>query len=317
MDRSGQGASLQRGQYRPRIYRVRGVLFLDAAIGSFGGLVGQTDSDSASSSESRRASPIASNEESGRESTKDDQAATLCKVLGHSTSEFSSIDGDPASLAHLSVPERFLKRLLRRYPEGRVFNFDQSGQMQSEDSSEEDGIAWLIAQDALPDGEVSAPRQDRKRPLRPSDGEVIIGTFVGARSVALVPLWDSQKERWFAAGFVWTRTPTRVFTTQGELSYLKAFGMAIMAEVARIYALRASKAKADVLGSVSHELRSPLHGIVLGIELLNDTQLDAFPERCPPHARDPVAGLCGYDQPCAEPLCTICFLNGMLMINSS
>lgn len=52
--------------------------------------------------------------------------------------------------------------------------------------------------------------------------------------------------------------------------------MAVMAEVACIDELQAGKAKADILGSVSHELRSPLHGIILGVKLLHDTTLDAF-----------------------------------------
>jgi signal transduction histidine kinase len=102
--------------------------------------------------------------------------------------------------------------------------------------------------------------------------------FPNARGVALVPIWDANRERWFAGGLVWTQDPTRILTTQAELSYLRAFGSAVMGEVARLDMQRADKAKADVLGSLSHELRSPLHGIVLGIELLHDTSLDSFQE---------------------------------------
>lgn len=64
--------------------------------------------------------------------------------------------------------------------------------------------------------------------------------------------------------------------TAAELSYLKAFGSAAMAEVARVEVLRESKAKEDVLGSLSHEIRSPLHGVILGVELLNDSVMTAF-----------------------------------------
>lgn len=104
---------------------------------------------------------------------------------------------------------------------------------------------------------------------RKSDGAYLRRMFPGARSVAIVPTWDSHKSRWFAGGFVWTKS-ARVFTS-GDLSYLKAFGSAVMAEVARMEVLRESKAKEDVLGSLSHEIRSPLHGIILGVELLHDS----------------------------------------------
>jgi hypothetical protein len=252
-----------------------GVLFLDAAISSFGGFVEQPDIGLSSPGESpRESSPTSSSEEGKRQGNeKGDENAKLCQVLGHSTSESASIDGDLSTLAQLSVPERFLKRLLRLYPEGYIFNFDESGAIQSGDSSEDDSTAEYLG---VVTGDNKRP--ERKRLLKPTDRDILTQTFVGARSIGLIPLWDSNRERWFAGGFMWTRTPTRVFTTHGELSFLKAFGMALMAEAARIEGMRSSKAKADILGSVSHELRSPLHGIILGIELLNDTTLNAFQE---------------------------------------
>ena len=258
-----------------------GVLFLDATVSSFGGLVDEPDSDPTSSGESLRELTASGSDGTAKQPTSppdEQQPALMCAVLGYSTSDTASIDGDLASTAHLSVPERFLKRLLRRYPEGHVFNFDESGAAQSGDSSEDDSLYFLTGIDAAGQADAVLPPRRRTRPLKPSDSEMLVRTFTGARSIALVPLWDSEKERWFAGGFIWTRTPTRVFTNFSEMSYLKAFGMAVMGEVSRADALRANKAKADVLGSVSHELRSPLHGIVLGIELLQDTRMDAFQE---------------------------------------
>lgn len=52
--------------------------------------------------------------------------------------------------------------------------------------------------------------------------------------------------------------------------------MLAMSEILRFKDLRADKAKTDALGSLSHELRSPLHGILLNSELLIDTKLDIF-----------------------------------------
>jgi signal transduction histidine kinase len=49
-----------------------------------------------------------------------------------------------------------------------------------------------------------------------------------------------------------------------------------MTEILRINDLQVDKAKSDILGSLSHELRSPLHGIILSAELLGDTRLSVF-----------------------------------------
>lgn len=43
-----------------------------------------------------------------------------------------------------------------------------------------------------------------------------------------------------------------------------------MAEVSRLSALVASQLKVDFISSISHELRSPLHGILACVEFLKD-----------------------------------------------
>ncbi|KAI9771345.1 MAG: hypothetical protein M1840_002315 [Geoglossum simile] len=97
-----------------------------------------------------------------------------------------------------------------------------------------------------------------------------------ARSVVLFPLWDSHRERWFAGSFAWTTRSTRVLTHAEDLSYLAAFGNSIMADVARLDAMAADRAKSDFISSISHELRSPLHGILASVEFLQDTKIDLF-----------------------------------------
>jgi signal transduction histidine kinase len=49
-----------------------------------------------------------------------------------------------------------------------------------------------------------------------------------------------------------------------------------MSEVARLDAITADKAKTSFIANISHELRSPLHGILGSIEFLQDTAVDAF-----------------------------------------
>lgn len=67
--------------------------------------------------------------------------------------------------------------------------------------------------------------------------------FPGARSIVVLPLWDSVKDRWFSGGMLWTNSPTRIFTVEGELSYLRAFGTTLMGEVARLNAQASDKSK--------------------------------------------------------------------------
>lgn len=160
-----------------------GVLFLDATIGSVGGLIEQPDSDTPTSREFPPKPPSSGSEEAKQQVTGREELAKLCQILGHSTSDFASIDGDLATLAHLSVPENFLKRLLRRYLEGYIFNFDEGGVVQSGDSSEGDGIAdFLDLQTGFGADGIAAPMQRKPhRPLKPTKGDVLSRTFIGAQ----------------------------------------------------------------------------------------------------------------------------------------
>ena len=54
------------------------------------------------------------------------------------------------------------------------------------------------------------------------------------------------------------------------------FGNSVMAEANRLAYLAAERQKGDFIGSISHELRSPLHGILASAEFLADTEFDAF-----------------------------------------
>lgn len=98
---------------------IEGALFLDAAIESFGGLV-SNDVESQQRSEGS----------SGEESVATDDSILqqeYCRVLGFSTSTNSSINGDTTPEEHTMVPDTFLEKILRRYREGQVFNFDDDG----------------------------------------------------------------------------------------------------------------------------------------------------------------------------------------------
>ena len=49
-----------------------------------------------------------------------------------------------------------------------------------------------------------------------------------------------------------------------------------MTELARLRAIAADRAKTTFISSVSHELRSPLHGVLAGVEFLRDSDLTVY-----------------------------------------
>ncbi len=207
-------------------------------------------------------------------------ADRLCPVISFSDSNNSSVNQESSIESYMKFPEKFLKSLLRRYPQGNIFHFDNRGNLSSgssEGDSQEDldiAIKQYLAPHEIPLKRFSPKK--KKRASRPQDGTILLQIFPGARSIALVPLWDSHKEKWHAGGFIWTKRANRSFTQHGHLSFLEAIGSVIMTEVARLSALASERAKTDLLGSISHELRSPLHGVLGCVELLEESPQSAF-----------------------------------------
>lgn len=67
-----------------------------------------------------------------------------------------------------------------------------------------------------------------------------------------------------------------MITLDADLSYLQAFGNCIVSEVIRMNMQRNEAAKTTFIASMSHELRSPLHGILGAAEFLMDTASDGY-----------------------------------------
>lgn len=260
---------------------VEGALFLDASVGSFGGLVEDRKSRGSTDSNGWRSTASSSGNDDlpkGMSALSFGEPVSYCDVFGYSTTGASSIDGAASFSKHTLVPERLLKSLLRRYPAGKIFSFGSDGLLLSGGSETDE------AQRRSPPRRISSLPTDAKgkrkvnRPFNSLEGQAqaITALFPGARSVAVFPLWDQIKERWFAGGFIWTASPNRLFSTEGELSYLRAYATTVMGEVHRLNALNSDKVKGDFLSSLSHELRSPLHGVIAAVDLLHGTTLDVF-----------------------------------------
>ncbi|CAJ0550119.1 Ff.00g100490.m01.CDS01 [Fusarium sp. VM40] len=253
---------------------VEGCLFLDPSMPSYETHKTRTSDLTASASSS-------SSDDSTQRQAEDN--GSLCDIAGISTSAMSSIDRARQPETSVSLSKKFIRKMSKRYPQGKIFNFGDDGELQTSDSSCDEMRSSISASTNV------APPKSQEAPFpsirsathikpasRQRDGKIISAAFPGARSVAFFPVWHPRQERWCASGLIYTNSPTRAFTVEGELSYLRAFGMLAAAELVRLEALQAVKAKSDALGSLSHELRSPLHGVLLSTELLADTDLNVF-----------------------------------------
>lgn len=181
---------------------------------------------------------------------------SLCEVLG------SSVLPSGNSLGTLQDPlvinDASLDYLIRKFPRGCVFVSDTQG----DPVFEKEGA--FIAQTYSPQTSAAAVKVS-------SELQSLIRK---ARSLVFLPLWDSMQESFIVGMLGWTSDPTRVLAEQ-DMTCLSAFGNTFMTEIARTEMTELARAKSDFLSSISHELRSPLHGIHAAVDLLQDPEHDS------------------------------------------
>jgi len=99
--------------------------------------------------------------------------------------------------------------------------------------------------------------------------------FPEAKQIIFLPLWDATSSR-FSAFFAYSTSEFRILANNPDFLFCIAFCNCVMTEVSRLVTLAADQQKSDFIGSVSHELRSPLHGILASCEFLGDTETTSF-----------------------------------------
>ncbi|QDS75808.1 hypothetical protein FKW77_000258 [Venturia effusa] len=263
-----------------------GVLFLDASISSFGGASEKDVMEQKAPSGFRIEDATTSDEDAFRKTSDTDGSTnnrleemkspseSCCSVLGFSTRQRSSLKGHTPRMEHHNFPERILRTLLKRYPHGKVFNFEDDASFSSSDTEN----AYIGGDDGPKRHTGSETNESRRKITREAEAAALLTALPGARSIFFYPLWDVSRERWYAGSLVWTTSPTRTLCPVEDLTYLAAFGNSIMAEVARLSALVITQMKTDFISSISHELRSPLHGVLASVEFLQDTILTEIQE---------------------------------------
>lgn len=266
---------------------VEGVVYFDANFASYGGFATSFKNDSDFSgpeggSDLSDDGKNASSKDIPMPTYDTEKWSSPCRMLSHSTTDSSSINQEFIIDRSIAMSEAMVGGLLRRYPRGKIFNFSEEGSISSDEST--DGVFKDFYRRGNTPSNYGgkAPRPPRKyKKTRQAtllqDARALLQLAPGARSIIFTPLWDSHKNRWYSGCIAWTRTPYRVFTIDDELTYLFALGNSVMAEAHRLGAEYTEQAKTDLLSSLSHELRSPLHGVFGIAELLDDTLL--FPSQ--------------------------------------
>lgn len=201
----------------------------------------------------------------------------LCEVMGLSVAQqeqYGKLQPKDFVMAADSM-EKYIKL----FPQGKFFSFTDTGtgissgdEMSCEDKAE--------GSNAGPYGNPTIARSEgkaggRKPRFAPIE---LLKTLPGIRSLIFLPLWDFADAKYFAGCFIWTSTAGRLLSPENELPYLKAFGNCIMSEISRVKAERSDIAKSTFIASISHELRSPLHGILGSVEFLHETAVSAYQE---------------------------------------
>ena len=262
-------------------------LFLDTALGSLAGLDGLDPNDDLdravggrASAHSNATTPLAAAlvDHSVHRSRKRSIPGLLASTNGHSTSSAeilgfaienisSLVAGtDKTELGFTPLDEEFLLELAKRYPSGTLWSFQENGSLFPIEESPSTNT----------NERTTTKRRLLVRNRRQSEAHLLRQYFPNVRQVLFVPLFDSTLGRSTAGCIAFSNRSSRVFTAESELPFMRSFINNVGAQISRIEASALSSSKSDFIGSISHELRSPLHGILAGADFLLDTEIDTY-----------------------------------------
>lgn len=199
---------------------------------------------------------------SDEDGSRDDGHRTFAAILACSVYVPSS--DQPDQVCQLdentpdTIPVKSLLKFIKKVPAGQIYHFPElrdprTGQM---------------------------VRTKCGNPQHQGNGEEadvrsLFSHVPGAVEIILVPLWNTHLGRWSIC-LVYTLSSERNFTFEIDYFFCRAFCNCVKAEIDRCAVELSNQQKGVFIGSVSHELRSPLHGILASCELIQETEMSPF-----------------------------------------
>ncbi|EME44857.1 hypothetical protein DOTSEDRAFT_70797 [Dothistroma septosporum NZE10] len=200
------------------------------------------------------------------DSTQDSQKSNaegvrLCDLFASSLRKDATATDSATGDRDFNLSAAALKRLVRRYPDGNLFHIGA------------DGTTHTSSSDTQSPANTDNLEHARQRLTR--DGQTVQRSLKGARSIAFYPIWDDSMDRHRACIFAYSFREEPYRDRSEDLAYLSAFGHSMSATLTHLESVAADRAKGTFISSISHELRSPLHGVLAGCDLLQDSELTA------------------------------------------
>ncbi|KAK7545946.1 hypothetical protein IWX49DRAFT_499195, partial [Phyllosticta citricarpa] len=179
-------------------------------------------------------------------------------------SEASSMDAPNVnSPSFIPLSPVDLAKLIRRHMRGKLYSFGDDGLTQGSSGEE-----------TLPNFNLG-PSDRARKPASKSEAAILARHFPGARQIIFIPTWDESLNRWTAC-FIYNSSDYRTLSHSPDYLHSISFCNCVMTEIARLATIVADQQKSDFIGSISHELRSPLHGILASCELLDSTETTSY-----------------------------------------
>ncbi|KAI5204445.1 hypothetical protein E4T39_03638 [Aureobasidium subglaciale] len=155
-----------------------------------------------------------------------------------------------------NIPVKTLLKFIRRAPAGQVYHYPElrnpvTGELISHTVSTHQGN------------------------VEEAEVRTLFSHLPEAYEILFVPLWNTHLGRWSVC-LVYTLSSERNFTFEIDYFFCRAFCNCVKAEIDRCTVILSDHQKGDFIGSVSHELRSPLHGILASCELIQETEMSSF-----------------------------------------
>jgi signal transduction histidine kinase len=113
---------------------------------------------------------------------------------------------------------------------------------------------------------------EESRPFEdPEIEDAVSKSFQDSQQLLVMPLFDVLHNRTAAICVGWRSDYTRVYSDSSDVPFVSTFCISTMSEVLRLETQVLERVKSDFLGSVSHEMKTPLHQTLGNLELLLQT----------------------------------------------